>query len=166
MGGNTFGGFGQGGFPAPFEGGGGFFGGGNPAGGGFFGGGSPAPAPAPATSSGGGNFLSNLLGGGGGTTSGSSSNPLSGLSLKQISGFVDRMGGIDGIIGSMGKVQKFMTSFQQMAPMMKTLIGSFGKGKVNSSDGLRRNRKRRKKSSSRRNGKASIKSRLTKGQRR
>jgi hypothetical protein len=149
-----------GGSPAGGNPGGGFFGGGggNAGGGGLFGGGGGGNAGGslfggpPATNSGGGsgNFLSNLLGGGGGAAGGSS-NPLSGLNIKQISGFVERMGGIDGIIGTMGKVQKFMTSFQQMAPMVKTLIGSIGKGKVKSSDDLeevfRPKRKRRKKRS-------------------
>ncbi|KRE50676.1 hypothetical protein [Paenibacillus sp. Soil724D2] len=145
---------GGGGFPTPFEGGGNFFG--SPssgsAGGGLFGGGSANPSGA--GGGGGGNFLSNLLGGGGGgaAAGGASSNPLSGLNLKQISGFVERMGGIDGIIGTMGKVQKFMSTFQQMAPMVKTILGSIGKGKVNSSadleEILRPKRKRRKKSSS------------------
>ncbi|MBD0383313.1 aminotransferase [Paenibacillus sedimenti] len=132
-----------GGLPAPFEGGGGggFFGG-SPSGNtsGFFGGGGSA--------GGGGGLLGGLFGGGGGA--GGSSNPLSGLNFKQIAGFVDRMGGIDGIIGTMGKVQKFMNSFQQMAPMMKVLFNSFGKGKVasesNLEDLLPRKRKRRKKS--------------------
>ena len=78
----------------------------------------------------GGNFLSNLLGGGGGAAGGLS-NPLSGLNIKQISGFVERMGGIDGIIGTMGKVQKFMSTFQQMAPMVKTIMGPWAKGKSN-----------------------------------
>ncbi|KQX68477.1 hypothetical protein [Paenibacillus sp. Root444D2] len=145
---------GGGGFPTPFEGGGNLFGspsGGN-AGGGFFGGGGGNPSGA--GGGGGGNFLSNLLGGGGGgaAAGGASSNPLSGLNLKQISGFVERMGGIDGILGTMGKVQKFMSTFQQMAPMVKTLFGAIGKGKVNSSDDLEEifkpKRKRRKKSSS------------------
>ncbi|GGA07351.1 hypothetical protein GCM10008018_61370 [Paenibacillus marchantiophytorum] len=155
-------GLGGGGFPAPFEGGGGgFFGGGAPGGnaGGFFGGGAPGGnagggffggGPPAASTGGGGNFLSNLLGGGGGGAAGGSSNPLSGLNLKQISGFVERMGGIDGIIGSMGKVQKFMSTFQQMAPMVKTLFGSLGKGKVNASKDVEEifkpKRKRRKKS--------------------
>ncbi|UKS26588.1 aminotransferase [Paenibacillus sp. HWE-109] len=156
-------GLGGGGFPAPFEGGGGgLFGGGAPGGnaGGFFGGGAPVGNPGggffgggpPAVGSGGGgggNFLSNLLGGGGGGAAGGSSNPLSSLNLKQISGFVERMGGIDGIIGSMGKVQKFMSTFQQMAPMVKTLFSSLGKGKVASEDVevFKPKRKRRKKSS-------------------
>lgn len=39
------------------------------------------------------------------------------------------MGGIDGIVNSMGKVQKVMSGFQQMAPMVKLFMGSFGKGK-------------------------------------
>lgn len=158
-----------GGLPTPFEGGGGgFFGGpsGGSAGGGFFGGGSPNPS-----GGGGGNFLSNLLGGGGGgAAGGASSNPLSGLNLKQISGFVERMGGIDGILGTMGKVQKFMSTFQQMAPMVKTILGSIGKGKVNSSadleEILRPKRKRRKKSISGPRRKGASKTSLTKRKRR
>lgn len=158
-----------GGLPTPFEGGGGgFFGGpsGGSAGGGFFGGGSANPS-----GGGGGNFLSNLLGGGGGgAAGGASSNPLSGLNLKQISGFVERMGGIDGILGTMGKVQKFMSTFQQMAPMVKTILGSIGKGKVNSSadleEILRPKRKRRKKSSSGPRRKGASKTSLTKRKRR
>ncbi|NOU99535.1 hypothetical protein GC097_05790 [Paenibacillus sp. LMG 31457] len=69
--------------------------------------------------------------------------------MKQISGFVERMGGIDGILGTMGKVQKFMSSFQQMAPMVKTIFGALGKGKVASEDAIevfKPKRKRRKKS--------------------
>ncbi|MEW9701930.1 aminotransferase [Paenibacillus sp. SI8] len=158
------GGFPQGGgFPVPFEGGGDFFGGGaGNAGGGFFGGGSAGGGGGFfGGGSGGGGVLGGLLGGGGGA--GGGSNALSGLNMKQISGFVERMGGIDGIIGTMGKVQKFMSSFQQMAPMVKVLLGSFGKGKVKSSDieaVLPSKRKRRKKSatSRRKTGKsASIK---------
>ncbi|NRF93576.1 aminotransferase [Paenibacillus frigoriresistens] len=153
-----------GGFPTPFEGGGNFFGGpsGGNAGGGFFGGGGGNAGgglfgggganPSGAGGGGGGNFLSNLLGGGGGGAGGASSNPLSGLNLNQISSFVERMGGIDGILGTMGKVQKFVNTFRQMAPMVKTLIGAIGKGKVNSSDDLedifKPKRKRRKKSGS------------------
>ncbi|MFC5452198.1 aminotransferase [Paenibacillus aestuarii] len=132
--------------PVPFEGGGGgLFGGGGGNPGGLFGGGGGG---APAGSGGGGNFLSTLLGGGGGGAGGSS-NPLSGLNMKQIAGFVDRMGGIEGILGTMGKVQKFMSSFQQMAPMFKVLFNSFT-GKVKNTDDAEvapRRRKRRKKSS-------------------
>ncbi|MFD0695728.1 aminotransferase [Paenibacillus sp. GCM10027628] len=137
-----------GGLPVPFEGGGGngFFGGapgGNTSG--FFGGGGNPGG------GGGGGLLGGLFGGGGGA--GGSSNPLSGINFKQIQGFVERMGGIDGILGTMGKVQKFMASFQQMAPMMKVLFNSIGKGKVKSSDTeledlIPRKRKRRKKSGS------------------
>lgn len=49
--------------------------------------------------------------------------------MEQIKGIIDRMGGIDGIVNSMGKVQKVMSGFQQMAPMVKLFMGSFGKGK-------------------------------------
>jgi hypothetical protein len=179
LGGNSFSNFGQGGgFPAPFEGGGNLFGGapGGNAGGGFFGGGGGGGFfgggnPSGAGGGGGGNFLSNLLGGGGGgAAGGASSNPLSGLNLKQISGFVERMGGIDGIIGTMGKVQKFMSTFQQMAPMVKTLLKSVGKGRVKSAEDLEEvfapKRKRRKKSSSSRKRTSGNKSGPTKRKRR
>jgi len=49
--------------------------------------------------------------------------------MDQIKGFIDRMGGIDGIVNSMGKVQKVMQGFQQMAPMVKLVMSSFGKNK-------------------------------------
>jgi hypothetical protein len=170
-----------GGLPTPFQGGGDFFGGagnvgggggffgggggGNGGNGGLFGGGGGGNAgggggffgggggnAGSTGGGGGGNFLSNLLGGGGGgAAAGGSSNPLSGLNMKQISGFVERMGGIDGILGTMGKVQKFMSSFQQMAPMVKTIFGALGKGKVASGDSVevfKPKRKRRKKSGS------------------
>lgn len=39
------------------------------------------------------------------------------------------MGGIDGIVSSMGKVQKVVEGFQQMAPMVKLVMGTFGKKK-------------------------------------
>lgn len=52
----------------------------------------------------------------------------SSLNLGQVKGFIDKMGGIEGIVGTMTKVQKFMASFQQMAPMIKLLMSSFGSG--------------------------------------
>jgi hypothetical protein len=88
---------------------------------------------------GGGGGIGSLLGLGGGK--GAGSNPLSGINFNQIKGFVDRMGGIDGIVGTMTKVQKFMGTFRQMAPMLKVLFNSFG-GKVKSK-GVRRTRKQR-----------------------
>ncbi|MGU3472826.1 hypothetical protein ACLBWT_16980 [Paenibacillus sp. D51F] len=47
--------------------------------------------------------------------------------LSDIKGFVDRIGGLDGILGTMTKAQKIIGSFQQMAPLMKVMMGSFGK---------------------------------------
>jgi hypothetical protein len=79
------------------------------------------------------------------------SSMLSGINVTQIKGFVDRMGGIEGIIGTMTKVQKVMANLRQMAPMLKLLFNSFGKVKstrtVHNNLPLRR-RKRRKKSGS------------------
>lgn len=45
--------------------------------------------------------------------------------LGEIKGFIDRMGGIDGIMGTIGKVQKVIGGVQQFAPMAKLLMGSF-----------------------------------------
>jgi hypothetical protein len=50
------------------------------------------------------------------------------LNMKQITSFVDRMGGIEGIIGTITKVQSFMSQFSQFAPMIKMLWGSFSGG--------------------------------------
>lgn len=75
--------------------------------------------------------------------------------MDQIKGIVDRMGGIEGIMSSMGKVQKIVANFQQMAPMIKLVMGSFGKGKGSSGAqaaeedaALYTPRRRRKKSTS------------------
>lgn len=76
---------------------------------------------------------------------------LSNLPLKDIKAFVDRMGGIEGIMNSMNKAQQIIKSVQQMSPMLKLLAGSFLKSKatnLESDDGdsyprRRRRRKRR-----------------------
>ncbi|NMO97443.1 hypothetical protein [Paenibacillus lemnae] len=60
---------------------------------------------------------------------------LGGLNLSNIDvkGIIDRMGGIDGLIANMGKVQKVMQGFQQLAPMMSIFAGALGKKKSSSS---------------------------------
>ncbi|MEI7027975.1 hypothetical protein [Paenibacillus sp. y28] len=77
---------------------------------------------------------------------------LSNFNMKDIKSFVDRMGGIEGIVESINKAQKLMNSVQQMAPMIKLLLPG-GKGKVASDDGddyipPRRRKRRRKKNGS------------------
>lgn len=55
----------------------------------------------------------------------------SGLSLPnltELKGIVDRLGGIDGILSTMTKVQKVVGNVQQMAPLVKLLFKTFGKG--------------------------------------
>ncbi|WP_052737002.1 hypothetical protein [Paenibacillus algorifonticola] len=47
--------------------------------------------------------------------------------LGEIKGFVDRLGGLDGILTTVTKVQKVMSSVSQMAPLVKVIMGSFGK---------------------------------------
>ncbi|QHT59331.1 hypothetical protein GXP70_04665 [Paenibacillus lycopersici] len=71
-------------------------------------------------------------------------------SLNDIKGVVDRLGGLDGIVTTMGKVQKVVGSITQMAPLIKVLAGSFGKKGDSASiaddgDGLARPRPRKRK---------------------
>lgn len=74
--------------------------------------------------------------------------------IGELKGVIDRMGGIDGIVSSMGKFQKVMSSVTQMAPMIKLMMGSFGKGKTKSTPEddeaiyYRPRKRKRKKSSS------------------
>ncbi|OMF10936.1 hypothetical protein BK131_23115 [Paenibacillus amylolyticus] len=87
-------------------------------GGNFYGGGAqvvpPAPVQAPASTGGSGFSLANI---------------------GELKGMIDRFGGIDGIMSGIGKMQKVVGGIQQMAPMMKLVMGilPFGKGKSNDS---------------------------------
>lgn len=71
--------------------------------------------------------------------------------LGEIKGFVDRLGGIDGILNSITKVQKVVSSVSQMAPLVKVLMGSFKKDAATEDDTeekfVPKRRKRRKPSS-------------------
>jgi hypothetical protein len=99
----------------------------------FFGGGAhqyPVPYQQPQPPAGGGGLFGGLAGGGTGTGAGAGAGGSSSFNLNQIKGIVDKMGGIDGIVGTMTRVQKVVASFQQMAPMIKLLLGSFGGAKA------------------------------------
>ncbi|AFC33422.1 hypothetical protein PM3016_6818 [Paenibacillus mucilaginosus 3016] len=105
--------------------------------GGLFGGGGGGQA--------GGGGLAGLLGGGGGGTGS--------FNIGQIKDIVDRLGGVEGIVSTFGKVQTVVQSMSQMAPMIKLLLGSFGKGKKSDAEasddgdglaGTRRKRRKRK----------------------
>lgn len=76
-----------------------------------------------------------------------------GFSLDNIKGMFDRMGGVDGIVATMGQAQKVMQSVSQFAPMAKLLMGSFlsKKGSNDEEDEVvhrprRRKRKQRRRS--------------------
>jgi hypothetical protein len=77
-------------------------------------------------SSGGLGGLGGLLGGGAGG---------SGFNMAQLKQFVDKMGGIEGLMAKMQQAQKMIATFQQFAPMAKLLLGSFGAAKAKSSEG-------------------------------
>ncbi|MFC0213348.1 aminotransferase [Paenibacillus chartarius] len=51
---------------------------------------------------------------------------LGNFNIAQLKTMLDRMGGIDGVLSTMTKVQKVVSTFQQMAPMMKLMLGAFG----------------------------------------
>jgi hypothetical protein len=62
--------------------------------------------------------------------------------LGDLKAMVDRMGGIDGVLATMGKFQKFMATMQQVAPMIKLFIGKGGKAvTANSSKKVSRRRR-------------------------
>ncbi|MBW5445741.1 hypothetical protein GE107_06635 [Cohnella sp. CFH 77786] len=64
---------------------------------------------------------------------------------------LDRLGGIDGVLTTMGKLQKIVTTMQQMAPLLRLFIGKGAAVKAaDASGGARRNRKSRRKKRSRR----------------
>lgn len=70
------------------------------------------PAPPQSSSSGGGFSLANLT---------------KYANFNELKGLVDRMGGLDGILSTVTKVQKVVGSVSQMAPLVKVFMGSFGK---------------------------------------
>jgi hypothetical protein len=87
----------------------------------------------------------------------------SSFNFGQIKGFIDRMGGIDGVMGHVGRIQKFIQSIQQMSPMIKVLMGSFGGKAVTKSkldgDGLASAGRHRRKVSSKKSSKRTYKRR-------
>lgn len=78
---------------------------------------------------------------------GGSKGPFGLPNMADIKVIIDRMGGIDGILSTMQKVQKFVGTMQQMAPMLKLLTGAFGAKKAkaaSSDDGEWRPKRRRR----------------------
>lgn len=97
-------------------------------------------------SGGGGGGLSSLLSGFG--VGGSGAGGGSSFNIAQIKQVIDRLGGIEGIVDTMTKVQRMVQTVQQVAPLVKVLMGSFGKGSKTKGDSdaapkRRRRRKRR-----------------------
>lgn len=76
--------------------------------------------------------------------------------LNEIKGFVDRMGGLDGILTTITKVQKVVGSITQMAPLAKVLFGGKkSSAKESSSEGSFSSERRPTRRKSRRTGNGS-----------
>ncbi|WP_197258742.1 oligopeptidase [Paenibacillus dendritiformis] len=65
---------------------------------------------------------------------------LGNFSMGDLKSMIDKLGGIDGIVDTMGKVQKIMSSVQQIMPVAKVFMGTLlpGKGggkKLSTTDG-------------------------------
>jgi hypothetical protein len=66
--------------------------------------------------------------------------------LSDLKAMIDRMGGIEGVLATMGKFQKFMSTVQQFAPMIKLFMGKKGNKAAATNKGKRKStytRKRR-----------------------
>ncbi|RKN84046.1 hypothetical protein [Paenibacillus ginsengarvi] len=98
---------------------------------------------------------------GGGSSGGGAGGLLSNFNLKDIKSFVDRMGGIDGIVSAVGKVQKIVSNIQQMQPMIKLLMTMLPGKKAadDEADEEKWSRPRRRRRRRRRRGKARRKAR-------
>lgn len=57
------------------------------------------------------------------TTTAAAASSGSGFSLANLGGMIEKLGGIEGILATMGKVQKVMQTVQQFAPMAKMIAG-------------------------------------------
>lgn len=88
-------------------------------------------------------------------SSGGSSGLLSNFSMNDIKGFIDRMGGVEGILSTVGKVQKFAQTFSQFAPMVKLLIPKLGASNNDDDDYSYRPRRRRRRRGGRSGGRSS-----------
>jgi hypothetical protein len=83
----------------------------------------------------------------GGIGAGTAGGSGKGFNIGDIKNFIDRIGGIDGVLNGLGKFQKLMSTMQQMAPLLRLLIG---KGGTAAAAGISTGRPRRKSSRTRR----------------
>ncbi len=63
--------------------------------------------------------------------------------MADVKALVDRMGGVEGILSTMGKFQKFIATMQQIAPMVKLFMGNKGSKTAPPTNSKRRTSRRR-----------------------
>lgn len=68
--------------------------------------------------------------------------------LNDIKGLIDRMGGVEGVLDKVGKFQKFMSTVQQVAPLLK--LFKKGASSSDSDDDAPPRRRRRRRTARRR----------------
>lgn len=85
------------------------------------------------------------------STATKSSLPFNISNIGDLKAMVDRMGGIEGVLATVGKFQKFMSTMQQMAPMIKLFMGNKG-GKVTTANTTTKSTSARKRRTSRPSG--------------
>ncbi|MFC5530985.1 hypothetical protein [Cohnella yongneupensis] len=61
--------------------------------------------------------------------------------LNDLKAMFDRMGGIEGVMSMVGKAQKFMSTMQQVAPLVKLFMGKKGSSADKSTSRPRRRRR-------------------------
>jgi hypothetical protein len=82
--------------------------------------------------------------------SASTASASSSFNFNQIKGIIDRMGGIDGLMGHVTKIQKIIQSIQQLSPMLKLLMSAKARTRGQQDGaGLGPTRRRRSSSTSR-----------------
>jgi hypothetical protein len=59
---------------------------------------------------------------------------LGSFNMKDIKGMIDRLGGIDGLLATMGKVQRLISGLQQMQPLIKLFVGMMSPSKAKTTE--------------------------------
>lgn len=88
-----------------------------------------------------------------------SANPLANLKFQDIKTWIDRMGGIDGILNTINKMQRVMQTIQQFAPMVRMLLPKADSASADDDDDDEYYRRRRRRAKRRKYRRTAARSR-------